>query len=120
MARIDDQLIDLVQQLRGEQADVVLERLEVVVHILKRAVSEHLANGVVVVHQFMQTVIVAIQIEPDHATDKNRPQGHAGAPVGLAHLGRNLPIQQFKDRRAKCHVHVQMLQAPQNLRDVVA
>ena len=88
MARFDDQLVDLVQQLRGEQADVVLEGLEVVVHVTKRAVSEHLSNGVVVVHQFMQSVIVAMQVEPDHATHKDRPQRHARASVELAHLGR--------------------------------
>jgi hypothetical protein len=30
MACLDNKLVDLVQQLRGEQADVVLERLEVI------------------------------------------------------------------------------------------
>jgi hypothetical protein len=30
MACLDNKLVDLVQQLRGQQADVVLQRLEVI------------------------------------------------------------------------------------------
>ena len=47
MACGDDDLIDLVEQLRGEQADVVLECLKSVVPFFKDGVPEHLAQGYV-------------------------------------------------------------------------
>ena len=93
MARLNDPLIDLVQEFRGEQADVVLERLVGVAEIVKGAMAQHLAQGVVVIDEFVQAVVVAVQIETNHAADQNRPQRHAGTANGLADLRCDLAFQ---------------------------
>ena len=95
VACLDNELVDLLQKLRGQPAGIVFEGLKVVAHVIKGAMAQHLAEGVVLVHQFLQAVVVAVQIEPDHATHQNRPQRHAGASAGLAHLGRDLTFQQL-------------------------
>lgn len=119
MPSLDNELVDLVQEFRCQQADVVFEGLKVVADITECAVAQHLANGVVLVHQFMQAVIVAIQIKSDHATDKNRPQGHAGASVGLTHLRCDSLLQQLEYRRTKRNIRVHELQTSQYLGDIV-
>jgi len=73
MSGLNDQQVDLFQKLRGEQTDVVLEGREVVADIGKGAVTKYLAQGVVVINEFVQAVIVAVQIEANHTADKNRP-----------------------------------------------
>jgi hypothetical protein len=62
MTRAHDDLIDLVQQRRREQAHVIFERLVVVRLFIKRGMPQHFANRVVVIHQFMQPVVVLIQV----------------------------------------------------------
>jgi len=100
MAGLNDKLVDLVEEFRREQADIVFERLKMVAVIIEYAVAEHFANADVLIHEFMQAIIVAIQIEPNHATDQYCPQGHAGAAVGLADLRCDLLLQQLEYRRA--------------------
>ena len=87
MAGLNDPLIDLIQEFRGEQADVVLERLVGVAQIVKGAVPQYLAQGVVVIDEFVQAVVVAVQIKANYAADQNRPPRPAGTTVGLADLG---------------------------------
>ena len=116
---MDDELVNLIQQLRREQRHVVLEGLQVVVDILKRSVAEYLAQGVVLVDQFMQTVVVAVQIQPHNTADQNRPQRHAGAAIGLADGGGDVLLQQREDAGAQCDIHVQVLQAAQYLGNVI-
>jgi len=120
MACLNNELVDLLQQLRLKQRHVVFEGLKVVAHITESAVAQNLANAVVLVDQFMQPVVVAIQIEPDHAAHQDRPQGHAGAPNALAHLGCHLSLEQPEDCAAQRQVRVHELQAFQNLWDVIA
>jgi len=43
------------------------------VRLVKLSVPKHLAQRIVVIDQFMQSVVVNIQIQPDHATHKNPP-----------------------------------------------
>jgi len=78
---LNDTLIDLIQEFWREQTDVVLERLEMVIDIVKGPVTQHLAKAVVLIDQFMHAVIVAVQIEPKYTADQNRPQRHAGATI---------------------------------------
>jgi len=110
----------LIEQFWREQADVVLECLMVMADILKSTMAEHFADCVVVVDQFVQTVVINVQVQPDHTADQYRPQGHARAATAFAHPWGDLTRQQLEERAAKCGVHVQVLQAPQDFGDVVA
>ena len=66
---MNNQQVDLVQKLRGEQTDVVLERLVGVAQIVKGAVPKYRAQGVVLIDQFVQAVVVAVQIKTNHTAD---------------------------------------------------
>ena len=88
--------------------------------LCQRCVPEHLAQGDVLIDQLLQAVVVDIQVEPEYTADQNRPQGHAGAASVFIDLRRNLAFQQFKDRRAQREVGVDVLQAAQYLRNIVA
>ena len=120
MTGTHDQLVDLVEQGWCEQADVVFEGLVVVADILEGTMAEHGANVAVFVDHLVQTVVVHVQVQPDDAAHQDVPQGHAGASVALVDLGCNLALQQLEDRGPKGWVHVQVLQAFQDFRDVVA
>lgn len=113
-------MVDLVQELRGEQTDVVLECLEVVADIVKGTVAQHRAQRVVFIDQLVQAVVVAVQIEANHAADKNRPERHAGASVGLADLRCDPTFQQPEDQGAQRNIRIDELQASQDLGDVIA
>ena len=61
-------LVDPIQNFRGEQPQVVFECLKVVVLLIRPVtVAEHLANGVVLVGQFLDTVVVGIESQPENA-----------------------------------------------------
>lgn len=109
MPCVDNDLVDLVQQFRGEQCYIVFERLKRVVLFVKRAVAEHLAKGVVVIDEFLQAVVIDIQIQPHDTADQNRPERHAGTTVVFVDLGCDLFGQQFKHRRAQRGVGVEVL-----------
>ena len=66
---MNNQQVDLVQKLRGEQTDVVLERLVGVAQIVKGAVPQYLAQGAVLIDEFVQVVVVAVQIKTNHTAD---------------------------------------------------
>jgi hypothetical protein len=83
VAGIHDELIDLVEQFGGEQPDVVLQRLVVIVGLVKGAVPEHFAQGIVMIDEFMQPVVVDVQIQTDDAADKDCPQAHARSAIAL-------------------------------------
>jgi len=81
VACLDNELVDLVQKAPGSaRLTQVLEGLKVVAHIIKGAMAQHLADGVVLVDELMQAVIVAVQIEPDHA---GRPESSTGSCRGV-------------------------------------
>ena len=120
MAGLHDQLVDLIEQLRREQAHVVLECLMVIADILKSTMAEHFADRVVMIDKFVQTIVINVEVQPDHAADQYRPQGHAGTAIVFVHPWGDLTRQQLEDRGSKRGVHVQVLQAPQDFGDVVA
>jgi len=120
MPGLNDPQVDLFQKLRGEQTDVVLECLEVVADLVKGAVAQHRAQGVVFIDQFAQAVVVAVQIEANHAADQNRPERHAGASDELADLRCDPTFQQLEDRVAQRNSRVDELQASQDPGDVIA
>jgi len=120
MAGIDDDLVDLVQQFWGEQADVVLQCLVVVRGRIELSMAEHLAQGVVLVDQFVQTVVIDVQVKADDAADEDRPERHARTSVSLVDCWRQVGFKQFKELRTRARVLVQVLQPTQNLWNVVA
>ena len=62
MSRSHHFLVDPIQHLGGEQAQVVLQRLETVAGVIGPiAVAEHLADGGVLVGQFLDSIIVGVQ-----------------------------------------------------------
>jgi hypothetical protein len=109
MPGLNDQQVDLFKHLRGEQTDIVLEGLEVVADIVKGAVAQHRAQGEVLIDQFVQAVVVAVQIEAKHAADQNLPERHAGASDELADLRCDPTFQQLEDRVAQRNSHVDEL-----------
>src|SRR3989338_6960001 len=88
--------------------------------LIERAVSEHLANRAMAINQFAQTVIVLIQVQPEYTTHEDLPQIHARAPIALVNLGGNFSLEQLKNLLTQLGVHIQVLQAFQNLWDVVS
>jgi len=99
MTGLNDKLVDFVEEFGCEQADIVFECLEVVANIIKHAMTKDLAKADVLVHEFMQAIVVTIQIKPYHATNKNRPQSHTRATIVFAHIWGDLVFQQLKYRR---------------------
>ena len=120
VATLDHPLVDLIEQLGGQQADVVFEGLVVVEDIFKGTVAEHLPDRVVVVDQLMQAVVVDIEVQADDAAHQNTPQGHAGAAIGFIDARGNALVEQVKDCSAQVRLHVEVLQAAQEFGDVVA
>ena len=56
------QLIDLLENLRGEEAQVVLDRLQVIPgFVLPSSVPEHLPEGVVMVGEFLDAVVISVE-----------------------------------------------------------
>ena len=120
-------MVDPVEDFRGEQHQVVLEGLQLVVGIVRpAAVAEHQPEGGVLVGQFLDAVVVGIQPQPQHPEHEDAPLCHARAPgvrAGLAFRTHPPGQQPFKDGKhalAQVRVGVEVLQPPQQLRDVVA
>lgn len=127
MPRPHDFLVDPVEDFRGEQHQVVLEGLQLVVALVRPvAVAEHQPKGGVLVGQLLDAVVVGVQPQPQHPEHEDAPLCHAGAPGGRAGLafradplGEHFP-QDGKHALAQFGVGVEVLQPPQQLRDVVA
>jgi len=132
MSCLDHFPVDPVQDLRGKQPQVVLDRLQGILGgIVPTAVTQHLANGVVLVGQFVKPVVIGIQPEPENAQNENPPLFHArSATVGggllCALLGRqmlaatvgNHLLQNFENPLAKVGRGVNVLQHLQDRGDV--
>jgi len=114
-----NELVDLIEQLGREQTNVVFEALQAVQVFIKGAVAEHFTQGVVLVDEFEQTVVVAIEVQANDTANQDAPQGHAGAPGGFVDAGRYVFFQQGKDVVAQGLGGVDVLQATQNFGDVV-
>ncbi len=68
---------------------------------VKRSVPEHFTQRIVVIDQFLQPVVVDIQIQPDHATHKNASQRHPRVAIAFIDLQRKLRLKQFKQLAAQ-------------------
>jgi hypothetical protein len=60
MAATHNQLIDFIKQFRRELSYIVLERLEMVRLLIEFAMPEHLADRVVMVHEFEQAIVIDV------------------------------------------------------------
>ena len=130
MPGADHFLVDPVEDLGGEQTQIVLERLQRVARLVGPiAVPQHLANRRMLIGQFLDAVVVRIQPLTQGAQDQNLPLLHtraAGVRVNLF-LGAVFPLpcrsdfgEDREDPLADLRGHVDVLQATQDLRDVVA
>ena len=62
MSGFDNQLIDLIENLRCEKTQVILDRLPVVGRfVLPPTMSEHLPDGVVMVSHLMDAVVIGVE-----------------------------------------------------------
>ena len=81
-------MIDAIQDLRREQAKVVLERLQLVLRLVgPLSVTQHLAQCAVLIGQFLNTVVVGIQAQSNDPEHEDSPLLHARstcARIGLA------------------------------------
>ena len=86
----DDFTIDPVQEFAGKQMQVVLDCLklvEVLLTVGPTGMPKHLANGLVLVGQLVQPVVVGVEPQTQHAQHQDLPLLHAGAPrvrIGFA------------------------------------
>jgi hypothetical protein len=127
MAGAHDRLVDAVEAFRGEPAQVVLEGLELELDV-RRPVAhpEPLPQGLVLIGQFVDAVIVGVEAQPQHPEHEDRPLRHAGPPGVRADLA--LPLGSFgerlfeagEDALAHVGIEVEVLQSTQNPWDVVA
>ncbi len=86
----DHFLIDPVQDLGVEQAQVVLDGLQLIAvcfAIGPPAMPEHLADGLVLVGELVHPVVVGVEPQTQNTQHQDLPLRHAGAPgvrIGLA------------------------------------
>ncbi len=85
-------LVDLVQQFRREQSNLVFERLKMGRIFIKCPMPQHLPDRAVLIHTFVQPVIIDVQIESQHAAHKNIPQCHSGTTIALVY-----PVGEISD-----------------------
>jgi len=85
MSGFDNQLIDLIENLRCEKTQVILDRLPVVCRfVLPPTMSEHLPDGVVMVSQLMDAVVIAVETQaavrqaPESSTAPSRDAQDGG------------------------------------------
>jgi hypothetical protein len=127
MAGTHHRLVDAVEQLGREQAHVVLERLQIVGRVVGPVgMTEHLAQGGVLVGQLENPIVVGIEPQAQHAEHQDRPlrqTGSAGLGARLAVLAAARRAHLGEDREhgfAQLREGVDVLQSAQQLRDVVA
>ena len=118
-------LVDPIENLRGEQPQVVLDRLQFVSGLVRPvAVAEHLAQRAVLVGQLMDAVVVGVEPLAQHPQDQDLPLLHPGAP-GIRgrlafHALRDHLFEDGEYRLAQRRGGVDVLQPAQDLRDIVA
>ena len=128
MPRTNYFLVDPIQNFRGEQPQVVFECLKFVVLLIRPVtVAEHLANGVVLVGQFLDTVVVGIESQSENAEHEDLPLRHPGATIvgvgltallGILPFGKNL-FEYGKYRPAYLGRHIDMLKSQQYLWNII-
>jgi len=119
--------IDPLQQFGAEQAQVVLDRLklvEVLLAVGPTGMPKHLANGLVLVGQLVQPVVVGVEPQTQYAQHQDLPLLHAWTPsvrIGLAVAShRDDLFEDGEHPRPQLRGGVNVLQSAQQLRNVVA
>jgi len=121
----DGFLVDLVEQFRGKQHQVVFDALQGVAGVVAPvAVSLYLSEGAVLVGPFMNAVVVGMQFEAQDAQHQDFPLLHAGpAAVGISRLtsllfgqplsatGRQYAFQEREDTLPKLRGGIDVLQS---------
>lgn len=127
MACPDHLLIDPIEDLGREQAQVVLERLQLVLRLVGPvAVAQHLTQGGVLVRQLLDTVVVGVQTEPQNPENQNPPLLHSRAArvrIGFAlavHTLRPDIPQDREDTLTQLGLGIDVLQPAKKLGNVVA
>ena len=81
MTGVHDDLIDLVENSRGEKTQVVLDRLQMIRGFVSPAsMTGHLPKGVVMVGQFMNAVVIGVEPQAQDSENQNLPLLHPGSP----------------------------------------
>ena len=81
MSGFDHQLINLIDNLRCEKTQVILDRLSFVRRfVLPASMPEHLPDRVVMVGQLMDAVVIGVETQTQHAKHQNLPLLHPGSP----------------------------------------
>ena len=126
MPRAHHLLIDAIQDLGREQPQVVLERLQLVLRrVGPVAVPQHLTQRAVLIGEFLDTVVVGIQAQPHDPKHEDSPLLHprpTRTRIGLAsacHALRYDFLQDGKDPLTQFRLGIDVLQAAQELRNVV-
>ena len=87
--------------------------------------AQHLANREVVVGQLLDAVIIGVEPQAQYPQHQDLPLGHAGATGSHAHrlarrIHRDDLAQNRKDFFPNLGLHIDVLQATQQARNVVA
>ena len=89
-------LIDAIQKLRREQAQVVLERLQLVFgRVGPVAMTQHLAQRAVLIGQFLNAVVVGIQAQAQDSQNQDPPLLHSRTTRGR--IGLALALDAIRD-----------------------
>lgn len=129
MAGLDHNLVDAVEHFRGEQPQVIPQCLERIRRaILPPAMTKEQPDCLMFVGQFTNPVIVRIEGHAQHAQDEDLPLRHPGSTVVDVRFGdtvlgfpnRNQLLEDRKDFRTRVPISIQMLQAPEDLRNVIS
>ena len=102
MAGGDHHLVDALEHLGGEQAQVVFERLHAPARLIGPvAVPEHLPNGAMGIGQLLDAIIVGVQPQAQRPQHQNLPLRHARASGLAAHrpLAIGPPRQHLRQDR---------------------
>ena len=74
-------VVHFFKQVRRQQLDVVLQRADRVGRQVVRVVLQHLAQRAMLIHQFLQAVVIAIESLLDHGDHEDLPERHARSTV---------------------------------------
>ena len=73
MTAADNNPVDLRQERRRQQRDIVDQTLQVVARLVEQAVAKHLPDGLVMVGQLLETVEIAVHTIADQGSPVRRP-----------------------------------------------
>jgi hypothetical protein len=125
---IDHLLIDAIKDFGREQAKVVLQGLQLVFRLVGPvAVTQHLAQRLVLIGQFLKPVEVGVQAQsydPEHEDPPLLHSRSTRARIGLALASPDTIGDDFakngEDPLTQFWLHIDVLQAAQQLRYVVS